>query len=303
MPPTLTARVLKRRLRDCRVTRGAGFRLDRHDTAAGHGAETARELLERNHARLQDWQARLYAERRHALLLIFQGMDAAGKDGVIRHVMAGINPQGCEVTSFKAPSQTELAHDFLWRACNRLPERGQVAIFNRSYYEEVLVVRVHPELLEAQRLPPARGKQSAIWKERLEDIAAFERHLARAGTRVLKFFLHVSREEQRKRLLARLDEPAKNWKFSPADLGERAHWTSYLGAYERAIRATARPHAPWYVIPADHKWYARLLVSAAVTAELAALGPDFPRPDAFQRRALSAARRALGGRNRPAARP
>ena len=219
-------------------------------------------------------------------------MDAAGKDGAIGHVMSGVNPQGVEVHSFKAPSADELDHDFLWRTTRRLPPRGRIGIFNRSYYEETVVVRVHPELLAAQRLPDKRvGKR--LWRERFEDINAFELHLARNGTLIRKFFLHVSFAEQRRRLLARLDEPEKRWKFSLGDVRERRHWQAYARAYEKTIRRTSTPHAPWFVVPADHKWYTRLVVAAAIVDALRGLRPRFPEPDAAQERELRLARRLL----------
>jgi PPK2 family polyphosphate:nucleotide phosphotransferase len=226
------------------------------------------------------------------MLLVFQAMDAAGKDGTIRHVMSGVNPQGCQVYSFKQPSAEELDHDFLWRYVRCLPERGRIGIFNRSYYEEVLVVRVHQEILRRQKLPP-RLVTRDIWPERLRDIARFESYLARQGTVVVKFFLHVSRAEQKERFLARLDTPEKHWKFSPADVGERAHWDAYMAAFEHAIRATATRRAPWYVVPADHKWFTRLVVAAAVVDALARLDLAYPRIDAALRKELAAARAAL----------
>ena len=226
----------------------------------------------------------LYAQDRWALLLIFQAMDAAGKDGTIKHVMSGVNPQGCQVFSFKQPSAEELDHDFLWRYVRRLPERGRIGIFNRSYYEEVLVVRVHPELLKRQKLPPKLvGKR--IWDERLADIAHFEHYLTRQGTIVLKFFLHVSREEQKKRFLERLDEPEKNWKFSAADVRERGFWDDYMHAYEEAIRATASKHAPWFVVPADNKWFTRLVVAAAIVEAVEVLDLAYPKVTREEERA------------------
>src|SRR5512134_3186187 len=237
-----------------RVTKGKKFRLEEIDPGdtGGFGSErkrTAKELLIRGVEWLAEEQNKFYAHDRHAMLLVFQGMDAAGKDGTIRHVMSGVNPQGCEVYTFKQPSMEELDHDFLWRCHKCLPERGRIGIFNRSYYEEVLVVRVHPELLGRQKLPPGLVSRD-IWKERLDDIAGFERYLARQGTTILKFFLHVSRKEQKRRFLERLDQPEKNWKFSTADIGERAYWDDYMAAYEDAIRRTAAREAPWYVVPA-----------------------------------------------------
>jgi PPK2 family polyphosphate:nucleotide phosphotransferase len=219
-------------------------------------------------------------------------MDAAGKDSAIKHVMSGVNPQGCRVFSFKAPSAEELDHDFLWRCWKRLPERGHIGIFNRSYYEETLIVRVHPELLERQPLPPELVTRH-IWRERFADIRAFERYLHRNGVLVRKFFLHVSKAEQKRRFLERLDTPEKNWKFSSADVAERRHWAAYQAAYEDMIRHTATPEAPWYVVPADHKWFTRLVVAAAIIEALAALDPEYPKLAPAQRRELAAARRAL----------
>jgi PPK2 family polyphosphate:nucleotide phosphotransferase len=228
------------------------------------------------------------------VLLVFQALDAAGKDSTIKHVMSGVNPQGCQVYSFKAPSNEDLDHDFFWRAANRLPERGRIGIFNRSYYEEVLVVRVHPEILAREKLPNAVVTKH-IWKERFQDIVAFERHLARSGTLILKFFLHVSRAEQRRRFLERLDKPAKNWKFSAADLAERQHWKAYMQAYEEMIQHTATSGAPWYVVPADHKWFTRLVVVEAIVAALEQLELAFPTVPPEQRKALKTARAELEG--------
>jgi PPK2 family polyphosphate:nucleotide phosphotransferase len=280
-----------------RVTKGAKFRLadvDPGDT--GHlesdDKPQAREALEQGIRALAESQEKLYAQDRWAVLLIFQAMDAAGKDGVIKHVMSGVNPQGCQVFSFKKPSDEELDHDFLWRCMTRLPERGRIGIFNRSYYEETLVVRVHPELLARQRLP-AQLVGKKIWDHRFKDIRRFERYLMRNGTLVRKFFLHVSKKEQKRRFLARLEEPEKNWKFSTADVAERALWSEYMDAYEDMIRNTATEYAPWYVVPADHKWFTRLVVAAAVVDALASLDLRFPKIDAAQRKVLAAARRNL----------
>jgi PPK2 family polyphosphate:nucleotide phosphotransferase len=226
------------------------------------------------------------------VLLVFQAMDAAGKDSTIKHVMSGVNPQGVQVTSFKAPSPEELDHDFLWRCMKALPERGRIGIFNRSYYEEVLVVRVHQELLARQKLP-ARAVTKDIWKERCEDIAAVERYLARNGYLVLKFFLNVSRDEQKKRFLERLDEPGKNWKFEPNDVRERAHWDAYMAAYEDAIRRTAAPHAPWYVVPADAKWFTRLVVAGAIVEAMERLDLAYPAVDAAVRAEFAQCRKWL----------
>ena len=234
----------------------------------------------------------LYAQDSWSLLLVFQAMDAAGKDGTIKHVMSGVNPQGCQVFSFKQPSREDLDHDFMWRYVKCLPERGRIGIFNRSYYEEVLVVRVHPEVLRRQRLPaPYVGKK--IWDERLADIAHFEDYLTRQGTILLKFFLHVSREEQKKRFMARLDKPRRHWKFSSADIRERGFWGDYMHAFEEAIRATAAPHAPWFVVPADNKWFTRLVVSAAIVEAVEKLDLTYPKIDAAKKKELAAARAAL----------
>jgi PPK2 family polyphosphate:nucleotide phosphotransferase len=267
-------------------------KLDPADTGRLTSKERARAALPGGIERLSALQEKLYAQDRWAVLLVIQAMDAAGKDGTIKHVMSGINPQGCEVHAFKAPSAEELDHNFLWRCSVRLPERGRIGIFNRSYYEEVLVVRVHPDLLENERLPASLvGRR--VWEERFEDINAFERHLTRNGTRILKFFLHVSPGEQRKRFLERLDTPEKNWKFSPADVAERQHWGAYMKAYEKMLRATATDHAPWYVIPADHKWFARYVVAEAVISALEELGLAFPTVDAARRKELKRVRAEL----------
>jgi PPK2 family polyphosphate:nucleotide phosphotransferase len=226
------------------------------------------------------------------VLLVFQAMDAAGKDGTIKHVMSGVNPQGCQVFSFKQPSAEELDHGFLWRYAQRVPERGRIGIFNRSYYEDVLVVRVHDAILRAQRLPPELVTKR-IWDERLEDIAAYERYLARNGVVILKFFLNVSRKEQKKRFLERLDQPEKNWKYSSADAVERGYWDDYMHAYEEAIRATAAPHAPWFVVPADNKWFTRLVVADAIVEALDRLELEYPKVDKAKRKELAAARAML----------
>jgi PPK2 family polyphosphate:nucleotide phosphotransferase len=278
-----------------RITSGRGFRLADHDPDDTGGIDSkadAADRLQRGLASLLEQQEKLYAQGRWAVLLIFQAMDAAGKDSTITHVMSGLNPQGCQVSSFKAPSAEEIAHDFLWRTTLRLPARGQIGVFNRSYYEEVLIVRVHPEILGAERLPPALMSKR-IWRERFEDIACFERHLARSGVAVLKFFLHVSREEQKKRFLERLETPAKNWKFSTGDVRERGRWRDYMAAYEDMIRHTAAPHAPWFVVPADHKWFTRLVVSAAIVDAMQRLDLAIPAVDGARKKALAAAERAL----------
>ena len=251
----------------------------------------APQLLRKGVDRLRELQERLYAQDTWGVLVIIQAMDAAGKDGVIEHVMSGVNPQGCQVFSFKAPSAEELDHDFMWRTSRCLPERGRIGIFNRSYYEEVLIVRVHPEILDRQRLPPAARKD--IWDGRYEDINAFERYLTRNGYAVLKFFLHVSKQEQKQRFLSRLDDPNKNWKFSLTDARERAYWKDYLSAYEDMIRATSTDYAPWHVVPADRKWFTRLVVVAALVDALEDLALKFPKVDAAKRKELAAARAAL----------
>jgi PPK2 family polyphosphate:nucleotide phosphotransferase len=252
----------------------------------------AKEALRDGIEMLADLQDKLYAQDRWAVLLIFQAMDAAGKDGVIKHVMSGLNPQGCQVYSFKAPSEEELDHDFLWRCHKRLPERGRIGIFNRSYYEETLVVRVHPELLERQRLPKEATGDS-IWKHRFQDIRCFERYLFRNGTVIRKFFLNVSKDEQRRRFLERIENPEKNWKFNEADVKERRCWKDYMAAYEDMIRHTATRYAPWYVVPADNKWYTRIVVAAVIIEALSSLGLAYPEVSAARKRALASSRRAL----------
>ncbi|MBX3683048.1 MAG: polyphosphate kinase 2 family protein [Thauera sp.] len=250
------------------------------------------ERLDAGTERLAELQEMLYAHDRYSLLVIFQAMDAAGKDGAIRHVMSGINPQGCQVFSFKKPSSEELDHNFLWRYMKSLPERGRIGIFNRSYYEDVLVVRVHPEVLDQQRLPPGkRGK--SFWEARYEDINAFERHLVRNGTVVLKFFLNVSKTQQKRRFLERLERPDKHWKFSAADLAEREYWDDYMDAYERAITATSTEWAPWHVVPADHKWATRAIVADIISSTLVSLDLQFPKPTDEQLAQLAKARKRL----------
>ncbi len=286
--------------RSYRIDDGKNFRLkdfDPADTKHLHSIDQAEEQLQKDTAHLEDLQARLYAQDRWALLLIFQAMDAAGKDGTIKHVMSGVNPEGCQVSSFKVPSEDELQHDFLWRTTEHLPERGHIGIFNRSYYEEVLVVRVHPKALEAEMLPPSLVTKN-IWDERFEDIRSFERHMARNGTVIRKFFLYLSKKEQKRRFLARLDEPEKNWKFSAADIHERKYWDEYQKAYEDMIRNTATQHAPWYVIPADNKWFTHLAVSAAIVETLEELGLAYPKVDAAKRKELQAARQTLAKKGR-----
>jgi len=254
--------------------------------------ERAQELLKDGVERMASLQEKLYAQGQWSLLLIFQAMDAAGKDSTIKHVMSGVNPQGCQVVSFKAPSQEELNHDFLWRCARALPARGYIGIFNRSYYEEVLAVRVHRDLLEAQRLPKPL-KDGEIWEHRYQDIRAFERHLAREGTVVRKFFLHVSKKAQKKRFLERLEDPDKHWKFSANDLRQRASWAEYMRAYEEMVRQTSTRHAPWYVVPADHKWYTRLAVAAAIVDALEELDLEFPKVPRGKKQELDRARREL----------
>jgi PPK2 family polyphosphate:nucleotide phosphotransferase len=279
-----------------RVTSGKGFDLKEFDPGDTRGLKMekgeAADLLQRGSEWLAMEQDMLYAQDRWSLLLVFQAMDAAGKDGTIKHVMSGVNPQGCQVLSFKQPSREELAHDFLWRYAKRIPERGQIGIFNRSYYEEVLVVRVHPELLKLQKLPPEFvGKR--VWDERLVDIAHFEDYLNRQGTIILKFFLNVSRKEQKKRFMQRLDRPEKNWKFSASDVRERKYWNDYMHAFEEAIRATASKQAPWYVVPADNKWFTRLVVAAAIVEVVEGLDLAYPKVDAQKGKELAAARLEL----------
>jgi PPK2 family polyphosphate:nucleotide phosphotransferase len=280
-----------------RVEDGKGFRLKDHDPGDIGGLKSkdrAKELLAHGIEQLAGEQDKLYAQNSRALLLIFQAMDAAGKDGTIKHVMSGVNPQGCQVYSFKAPSAEELDHDYLWRTSKCLPELGRIGIFNRSYYEEVLVVRVHPELLAKQHLPPPLVTKK-IWEERFEDIVSFERYLHRNGITVRKFFLNISRAEQKKRFLARLDDPDKNWKFSLADAQERMHWDAYMSAYEEMIRATATPHAPWYVVPADNKWFTRLVVAAATVDALERMNLAYPAVGPEKQKELEAARKELAG--------
>lgn len=285
----------------CRVPPGKKARIDDYDPAWLGGVkggdktllkEQAKGLLEVNRRELAKAQELLWAADTHAMLLVFQALDAAGKDGVVKHVMSGINPQGCQVFSFKVPSDEELDHHFLWRYSSRVPERGRIGIFNRSYYEEVLVVRVHPALLERQRLPPGR-REKDFWRQRYEDINAFEKHLASNGTVILKFLLNVSRDEQKRRFLERLKDPGKNWKFSPADIAEREHWDAYQEAFSDMLSATSTEWAPWHVVPADHKYMTRAMVSTIVTNTVRGLGLEYPTADAAQRRRLAAAQRKL----------
>jgi PPK2 family polyphosphate:nucleotide phosphotransferase len=299
----MDSRNLRAFIKPYRVNDGKRFRLKDVDPADTGGLDSekkqeSRELLQRGVELLSDLQEKLYAQDHWALLLIFQAMDAAGKDSTIKHVMSGVNPQGCQVFSFKEPSREELDHDYMWRCLKRLPERGRIGIFNRSYYEEVLVVRVHPEILNGQRLPPSLVTKH-IWKERYEDINAIERYLTRNGTVIRKFFLHVSPEEQRKRFLERLEQPNKNWKFSVSDAGERKHWQDYMDAYEQMIQHTSHVHAPWLVIPADNKWFTRLVVAAAVIDALQGMDLAFPEVDPEKRKELQAVRAMLEGERSP----
>ena len=280
-----------------RIVNGEKFRLkdiDPRDTLQFKGEDKprAKQALANGVAALAELQDKLYAQDKWAVLLIFQAMDAAGKDGAIKHVMSGVNPQGCQVTSFKSPSAEELDHDFLWRCMKVLPNRGEIGIFNRSYYEEVLVVRVHPEFLSNQKLPSGLVTKS-IWKERYQDIRSFERYLTRNGVVIRKFFLHVSRGEQKRRFLERLENPEKHWKFSPADLAERKLWDAYMDAYEDMIRNTATKYAPWYVVPADNKWFTLVVVAAAVIDALSSLGLEYPEVGPDKLREFAAAKKAL----------
>jgi PPK2 family polyphosphate:nucleotide phosphotransferase len=285
-----------------RVRDGKKFRLkdvEPGDTA-GHTSEDkprAKQALQSGVQALSELQEVLYAQDRWGVVLIFQAMDAAGKDSAIKHVMSGVNPQGCQVSSFKAPSAEELDHDYLWRCMKQLPERGRIGVFNRSYYEEVLAVRVHPEFLDKQNLPPQLVTKR-IWEERFEDICNFERYLSRNGVLVLKFFLHVSKKEQRKRFVERIDDADKNWKFSASDFAERKFWDDYMEAYEDMIRHTASRHAPWYVVPADNKWFTRIVVAAAIIEGLWSLDLEFPKVDESKRRELQAIREELSSGQR-----
>jgi PPK2 family polyphosphate:nucleotide phosphotransferase len=277
-----------------RIDGSRDFHLISHKTSAKGGLDKAagEKIMEANRKRLSSFQEKLYAQDRWSLLLIFQGMDAAGKDSAIKSVFEGVNPQGCEVTSFKQPTSKELDHDFMWRAVTALPERGRIGIFNRSYYEECLVVRVHRDVLAKEKIP-AKLVTKNIWRERYEDISAFERYLSRQGTVILKFFLNVSRQEQRERFLDRLDEPSKNWKFSMADIAERALWPRYQAAYQDMIRNTSTLHSPWYVVPADHKWFARVVIGSTIVAALDSLNLRFPRVDKASLEEFAKIREAL----------
>ncbi len=290
-----------------RIDDAENFHLTSHKAAqkGDLDKDKAQHILKDNVKRLAELQDRLYAENRWSLLVIFQGLDAAGKDSAVEHVMSGVNPQGCEVHSFKVPTSEELDHDFLWRSSVRLPRRGRIGIFNRSYYEELLVVRVHPDALAKQRLPGKLVTRN-IWRERFEDISDYERYLTRNGTVILKFFLHTSKEEQRQRFLERLEIPSKRWKFSMGDIAERALWDRYQAAYQDLIRHTSTPHAPWYVVPADHKWFARVVIGSTIVQALEKLDPKFPRVDPASlnefdqvRKALEAEGRKGGGKRTP----
>jgi len=283
--------------RPYRVTDGKKFRLKDFDPGETHPFKSedktrAKAALQKGVETLAELQDMLYAQDRWSVLLIFQAMDAAGKDGTIKHVMSGVNPQGCHVSSFKAPTSEDLDHDYLWRCMKQLPERGRIGIFNRSYYEETLIVRVHPHFLAGQKLPE-RCVTKHIWDERFQDIRSFERYLTRNGTIVRKFFLHVSKEEQQKRFLERIDLPEKNWKFSANDVKERGYWDKYMEAYEQTIRETATEESPWYVVPADNKWFTRVVVAAAVIEAMASLDLHYPKVGAEQRKELAEAKKAL----------
>lgn len=278
-----------------RIEHGDKFRLndnDPADTAGYESKEKAAGELKESIATICELQETLYAQGEWSLLLVFQAMDAAGKDGTIKHVLAGVDPQGCDVTPLKAPSSKELSHDFLWRAAVALPERGRIGVFNRSYYEEVLVARVHPELIEKQKIPE-KLRTNQMWRERFESINDFERHLTRNGTVVLKFFLHLSHDEQRKRLLERLDENEKNWKFEAGDLAERKRWKDYMQAYEEMVQQTSTKEAPWHIVPADHKWFTRLVVSAVIIDKLRSLKLSFPELTGEEKKQMTTARAAL----------
>jgi len=287
---------MKINVKDFRVPEGEKVNLEKWPTLVDPVYKSKKKyhkILEEHVEELSSLQRLHYASDRYALLLIFQAMDAAGKDGAIRHVMSGVNPQGCQVFSFKHPSATELDHDFLWRTSKNLPERGRIGIFNRSYYEEVLIVRVHPEILRSQRLPDDLLEEKTIWKERYRSIVDLEKHLYRNGTRIIKFFLHLSEEEQRKRFLDRIDEPEKNWKFSLADIKERGFWNQYMQAYEACLSATSTKNAPWYVVPADNKKNARLIVSRIILDTFKALNMSYPETSAKRQQELQLIREQL----------
>jgi PPK2 family polyphosphate:nucleotide phosphotransferase len=291
--PSLAAE-LKPLVAPFRFDGSSEFHLRSHKTRekGGLDKDKGEKILESNRKHLSDFQERLYAEDSWSMLLVFQGMDAAGKDSAIKSIFDGVNPQGCEVTPFKQPSSHELDHDFMWRSTVALPERGRIGIFNRSYYEECLVVRVHPEILAKQKIPPRLVTRN-IWRERFEDIVAFENYLSRNGTVILKFFLNASKQEQRERLLDRLDQPSKNWKFSMADIGERALWGKYQAAYQEVIRHTSSRAAPWYVVPADHKWFARVVIGSVIVSTLEGLDLKFPTVDAAALAEFKQVRKAL----------
>ena len=282
-----------------RIDGSREFHLKSHHAAekGGLDKDKAEKIIEANHKRLADFQEKLFAQDRWSLLVILQGMDAAGKDSAVKHIFDGVNPQGCEVYSFKQPTSHELDHDFMWRTVIALPQRGRIGIFNRSYYEECLVTRVHPEILTKQKIPPPLVG-SNIWRERFEDISAFERYLTRQGTVVLKFFLNISKEEQRERFLDRLDQPAKNWKFSMHDVEERALWGKYQAAYQEVVRHTSSAVAPWYVVPADHKWFARVVISSTIVRTLSDLNLRFPRADKASLEEFQQVRKALENEDR-----
>lgn len=294
-----TAKQLKQYVDPFRIDGSREFHLKSHKPAEKGDLDKndAHKIIDANRGRLRELQEKLYAHDRWSVLLIFQGMDAAGKDSAVEHVMSGINPQGCQVFSFKQPSTKELDHDFMWRSSICLPERGRIGIFNRSYYEELLIVRVHPEVLAKERLPQELVTRN-IWRERFEDISAFERYLARNGTLILKFFLNVSKEEQRKRFLDRLDEPAKYWKFSLGDVAERKLWDKYQAAYQDLIRNTSAKHAPWHVVPADHKWFARVVISSAIVSAMEKLDLRFPKIEEVAEAEFRKARTALENEGR-----
>jgi PPK2 family polyphosphate:nucleotide phosphotransferase len=299
-PAQSLAAELDRFITPFRVDGTTRFQLRSHKTAekGGIDKDKSEKIIEANRRRLSDFQEKLYAQDRWSLLLIFQAMDAAGKDSTIKHIFTGVNPQGCEVTSFKQPSTLELDHDFMWRAMIALPERGHIGIFNRSYYEECLVVRVHRELLLKEKIPSKLVTRN-IWQERFADIAAIERYLTRQGTVILKFFLNVSKEEQRERFLDRLDEPAKNWKFSMGDVAERALWPRYQAAYQDMIRHTSTKQAPWFVVPADHKWFTRVVVGSVIVSTLESLKLRFPRVDRASLQEFAKVRKALESEGKP----
>ena len=282
-----------------RIDGSREFHLKSHNAAekGGLDKDKAEKIIEANRTRLVDFQEKLFAQDRWSLLVILQGMDAAGKDSAVKHIFDGVNPQGCEVYSFKQPTSHELDHDFMWRTMIALPERGRIGIFNRSYYEECLVTRVHPQVLAKEKIPPKLITKN-VWRERFEDISAIERYLARNGTVILKFFLNISKEEQRERFLDRLDEPAKNWKFSMGDINERALWGRYQAAYQEVVRHTSSAVAPWYVVPADHKWFARVVIGSAIVSALGDLNLRFPRADKASLEEFKRVRKALENEGR-----